>query len=377
MSVRGRPARSIALGGDDQRVGGVQAAGDADDHLRPADRGQPLLQAADLDVVGLVAVLGEPVRVGGHEREPLDARGAAPGRRPAGRAWKPTRRKSSGAPGVGAAVVVEGAHPQPLLPQQVEVHVGDGDRVAEREALGLGQQRAVLVDHGLAVPGQVGGRLARARPRRRRRRPGSATDAERHSSLRSSARPDRDRAARQVDQHRGAGQRGLGARRDRDPHVLADLRVQHQPRHVLGREQQVDAERHGLRRPTRIAPAALVLAGGDLPPLVELAVVRQVGLRHDAEDPAAVDDHRAVVDPVPVAQRRADDQHRQQVGRWPPTISPHRRPRPRRAPRPAAAGPRSSSRSGTAPGRPRRRPRPRRSGAPGAGPPGRWRAGRR
>ena len=63
-----------------------------------------------------------------------------------------------------------------------------------------------------------------------------------------------------------------------------------------------------------IVCAAQVVAGREPAPLVELAVVRQVGLRRDAEDPAAVDDDRAVVDPVAVLERRADHDHRQQVG---------------------------------------------------------------
>ena len=61
--------------------------------------------------------------------------------------------------------------------------------------------------------------------------------------------------------------------------------------------------------------AAAVVAGGELPALVELPVVRQVRLRRDAEDPAAVDHDRAVEEPVAVPQRRPDDEHRPQVRR--------------------------------------------------------------
>ena len=70
---RARPAQAIHRpGGDDQGVGGVQAPGDADHDLRLADRPQPLLQAGHLDVVRLVAVLGEPGRVRRDEREPRE-----------------------------------------------------------------------------------------------------------------------------------------------------------------------------------------------------------------------------------------------------------------------------------------------------------------
>ena len=81
---------------------------------------------------------------------------------------------------------------------------------------------------------------------------------------------------------------------------------------IRRREQQVRPERHvGPVQPDRPAD---VVAGRHLPPLVELPIRRQVGLRHDAEHRAAVDDDRGVVDAVPVPQRRADHQHRQQLG---------------------------------------------------------------
>jgi hypothetical protein len=72
--------------------------------------------------------------------------------------------------GVVAAVVVERAHPQPFGAQEVEVDVGDRPALALGEALRLGEQHPVLVDHRLAVPGEVGGRLALARRRVRVRR---------------------------------------------------------------------------------------------------------------------------------------------------------------------------------------------------------------
>ena len=139
----------------------------------------------------------------------------------------------------------------------------------------------------------------------RRRRPGQ--------QLAVVGAADGDRAAGQVGQHRRAGQRGLGARRHRHPHVLADLDVQHEARQVGGGEQQVRAERHVRCRRRGWSPRTVV-AGGELAALVELAVGGQVRLRHHTEHRTAVDHHRGVVDPVAVAQRRADDQHRQQVG---------------------------------------------------------------
>jgi len=48
--------------------------------------------------------------------------------------------------------------------------------------------------------------------------------------------------------------------------------------------------------------------------LVELPVVRQVALRHDAEQPPAPDRHGAVIEPVAPAQGRADDEQRREPG---------------------------------------------------------------
>ena len=148
---------------------------------------------------------------------------------------------------MAAAVGVEAAHLHALVAQQVEVDVGDGELAGRREALGLGQRRAVLEDRGLAVPGEIGGGFARAR---------RGVEIGRHAArrLRGAQQPprlrlaDRDVAGRQVGEHRRAGQRRLRAGRHRDPDVLADLGMHDQARHVLGREQQVGAERRGQRR---------------------------------------------------------------------------------------------------------------------------------
>jgi hypothetical protein len=47
-----------------------------------------------------------------------------------------------------------------------------------------------------------------------------------------------------------------------------------------------------------------------MPPLVEFAVIRQEHLRHDTEQPAAMDRDAAIVEPSPPTQRRADDKDR-------------------------------------------------------------------
>ena len=101
-------------------------------------------------------------------------------------------------------------------------------------------------------------------------------------------------------------------RRRRHPHVLADLDAEREARHVPGGEEQVRAERR-LQAGDPDGLAAKPGAGREMALLVELAVVGQVALRHDAQHRAAMDHHGRVVEAVAPAQRRPDDQHRQEV----------------------------------------------------------------
>ena len=71
----GQAQAITGLGGDDQRVGGVQAPRDPDAQawrmgwVAAADGQHAPFQAGDLDVVALVAVLLQTVGIVGHERE--------------------------------------------------------------------------------------------------------------------------------------------------------------------------------------------------------------------------------------------------------------------------------------------------------------------
>ena len=131
----------------------------------------------------------------------------------------------------------------PLLREAVEVDVGADELRLVAEALGLGQELAVLVDHGVAVPGQIGGRLAVARARIEVGREAAAGLA-RHELAPVVGLAHGDVGGREIQQHRGAGQRGVGRRRHRHPEVLADLHEEGRQRLVLELEQQIGAERH-------------------------------------------------------------------------------------------------------------------------------------
>jgi hypothetical protein len=138
QDVGARQAEAVArLGSDDERVGGVEAAGDADDDLGRAlrvegfarraagDGAQPLLEAADLDVVGLVAVEGEPRLVVGHEGEAVER--ATQAEVSAGGLKvefdDPEELTIFGADQFAASVVVERSLTNSFLPQPIQVDV--------------------------------------------------------------------------------------------------------------------------------------------------------------------------------------------------------------------------------------------------------------
>ena len=159
VDVGAWPAEPVhRLGRHDQGVGGVEPAADPDDDLGLPDRLQALLEPGDLDVVGLVAVLRQPLGVVGHEREAVDlapqaevglggtqleGHGPEAAPLPAGRG-----RDAEGAP-----VVVEGALAQSVLPDPVEVDVGplgiaDVGWVRAEEVEGIGSRAAEGFEEG-------------------------------------------------------------------------------------------------------------------------------------------------------------------------------------------------------------------------------------
>ncbi len=174
--VAARPAFPVhRTRGHDQRMRRVQAAGNTDHDLGIVQRAQPLLEPGNLDVVALVAIPFQAKRIARHEREPfhLALQADVPPTR-----W--VELETDAAERLQPilmvpAIVVEGAHPEPLGAQQVQIDVGDRSPLALRESFGFGQQAAIFfVDHRLASHA----RSVLDSPLRRRRRrcmpPGSA-----------------------------------------------------------------------------------------------------------------------------------------------------------------------------------------------------------
>jgi hypothetical protein len=207
--------------------------------------------------------------------------------------------------------VVERVRAHPVLHEAVEVDVrGDHLRVAG-EALRLGQQLAVLADDRVAVPGEVGGGLARAGG-------GVEVAGDALAGLRLAefaavlGLADGDVAGREVGEEGGAGQRAVGAGRDGRPDVLADLDVQLEPVEVRGTEHQVVAEGNLFPKKRHFA-ADGITSRGELAFLIKLAVVRQERLGHEPEHAPPVDGRTAVEELRLEPQRHADQQHRRKL----------------------------------------------------------------
>ena len=174
--VAARPAHPVHRPGDhEQGVRRVQAAAHADDRLRPADRLHALHEPRDLDVERLVAVLREPGRVVGHEREAVE-RAAEPDV-PGGRIELEVHGAEHRVGVLGAPVVVERPLAQAILPQPVEVDVRDraarGPPGSARSRPGACRPRRSW--SGRPTTGRSWTRPRR--PRRRRRRRGTAATA--------------------------------------------------------------------------------------------------------------------------------------------------------------------------------------------------------
>ncbi len=238
--MRGIPSRSITRAETINAWVEFEPARDANDELLQARCLQALREALDLDVVGLVAVLAQHCRIRRHIREALD--------RPAqfeSFIRRGELERDDAKPGALVSqvprIVAEGVRAHPLLADAAEINIGDRHLGVGREALGFGEQNAQLEDAGLAVPGEVGRRLAGAGG-------GVGISRDAAGSLRCAQQAahvrfaDRDVAGRQIQQDFGPGERRIGARRVRHPQILADLDVELERRASAAGEQQISAE---------------------------------------------------------------------------------------------------------------------------------------
>ena len=148
------------LGRDDQRMGGIEPAGHADDQPFGACGDKALEQALDLDVERLVAIGVELFRCVGHEGEAADRAGQADIRE-VGLVVEAYAPKVFLRVARETCSVVERAVAHPLLFDALGIDIRQHDFGIVAEAVRFREQFAQFVDRALAVPRQIGGALAR------------------------------------------------------------------------------------------------------------------------------------------------------------------------------------------------------------------------
>ena len=204
----------------------------------------------------------------------------------------------------GGGGIVERGRTQPLKPQPLHVEVRDRQLGIGGEAAALCEEFAQLENRSLAVPGEVGGALAR---------PGGGKDVggDRARALRRGQHlalvrlADRDVGCRQIAQDRRAGERARRRGRGRRPIILADFEVEDEVARVGRGEDQVGPERRALPGDGDVEP---VEAQPRHEPalFVIFAVIGQEDLGHNPQNAAAVDGDRAIVEPPVAPEARAD-----------------------------------------------------------------------
>ena len=158
QDVRSRPTQHIHCARrDDQSMRGIEATGNTNNDLRITDRLEALNQTMNLNIVGLVAVLSQALRIVGNERETIN--GAFQTKIRAGWVQLGVDVHRSGClqplilAQVAIRVVFKRILARTFSDKTINVHVSDRDlTTAGFETLTLCQQVAGLVHHRLAVP---------------------------------------------------------------------------------------------------------------------------------------------------------------------------------------------------------------------------------
>ena len=184
---------------------------------------------------------------------------------------------------------VEHLGPAALIAQLLDVDLGGMDTALKAAVLEHG---AVFRDHLVGAEHHVGGGLAVA---------GAGVDVaaqelcglHAHQMAAVAVLADDVVAGGQVADDGSAGRRQIHGGGDRGPHVLADLKAQDQLRQGDAGKHQLVAEGHGLAAEGHGAVA--LRRGGELPLLVKLAVIGQVGLGDHAQNLSFLYNNRTVI----------------------------------------------------------------------------------
>ena len=167
------------------------------------------------------------------------------------------------------------------------------------------------MDHPLPVPSQIG----RALPRT-----GGGIDVcgKGAHGLRTAEKvavrgfTDHDIRGREVGEDQRPPKCGIRRRRRGRPEVFADLSMEDQAGQIRRLKNQIIAKGHPAARDGDLSPG--VPAMGEPAFLIELTVIRQVGLWHNAQHLPARDHDSAIIEPPLPAQRRAEQDHRCHLG---------------------------------------------------------------
>ena len=117
---------------------------------------------------------------------------------------------------------------------------------------------------------------------------------------------------RKIEDDGRTGKRCLGPRLVRGPEILANLDAENETGQILVRKQEVGTERYGHAIDIDFQPYT-VPPMGEPALFVEFAIVREIAFRDSAEDRAACDDERAIVNPAIAQQRCTDDENRWEI----------------------------------------------------------------
>ena len=269
-----------------------------------------VIKPLHLDVEGLVAILVEECRVRGQEGKAVDgALAAALSRR--GRIEREGDARGKRASGAMVVGTIARRSRRACAPGCRRSRSTSAVIIcaSSREALGLREELAILEHRDLAVPGEIGGRFSL--PRRGIEIGRDAAHRLRAAKIAPRLRlADRRYWRRRDWRARGARHGAVGRGRGRRPDVLANLDMKDEIlRHRIARKRRSVPK--GTSRPAKVTlRPTCETPRREMALLVKLAIIRQIGLRHDAEQRSAMHDEGAVEQPAIQREGRADDQNR-------------------------------------------------------------------
>jgi hypothetical protein len=198
-----------------------------------------------------------------------------------------------------------------FLSQPFQVDVGADQPCTAGKALRFGEHLTVLTNQGMTVPGEIRRGLTVACC-------GIEIGGNAFGRLAGTEQPavigfaTRHVAGGQIAKNARACKRGVATGWNRHPQVLADLGMYDEVRITAGNEQHIGAERRAVTRKFDLRGQALPSAAV-LTFFIELAVIRQIALWHDAEQRAAMNDQGAIEQFLLAAHRRTDNEQRPQA----------------------------------------------------------------